>query len=235
MKPGVKPRGTVTLSWSPQFAYAVGLFTADGSLSKNGRHLDFTSKDRVQVALFKECLALKVKIGTKRSGNGGRAYRVQFGDVLFYKFLASIGLMPAKSLILKSLEIPDEYFADFLRGYFDGDGSSYSFYDSIFPDSYRFYVSFVSGSKDFTDWLRGRIQKAILVHGHVVPMSKSRCFQLKYSKREALQLCSYMYYQADLPCLKRKYLKVQRSLRIINQSSRSGEIGKHAAFRTQCP
>lgn len=41
MKPKGKP-----VKWSPKIAYAVGLITTDGSLSKDGRHIDLTSKDR---------------------------------------------------------------------------------------------------------------------------------------------------------------------------------------------
>lgn len=41
MKPQGKP-----ITWSPEIAYAVGLLTTDGSLSIDGRHIDFTSKDK---------------------------------------------------------------------------------------------------------------------------------------------------------------------------------------------
>ena len=57
MKPGAKPQGKVLIKWSPHFAYAVGLLTADGCLSKDGRHLDLTSKDRIQI-IFKDICCL---------------------------------------------------------------------------------------------------------------------------------------------------------------------------------
>ena len=231
MKPGAKPKGQVTIVWSPQFAYCIGLLTADGCLQKDGRHIDLTSKDWEQVATFKKCLGLKVKIGTKRSGIGNEYWRIQFSDVLFYRFLISIGVTPAKSKTIKSVEVPDKYFADFLRGYFDVDGCSYSFYDSLFPKSYRFYISFMSASPKFIDWLRDRLQTLTGVKGHLSRSLGKSYLQLKYAKKEAIILFGYMYGTRDTPALKRKYLKIRRTMRIINRR-RGGEIGKHATFRS---
>ena len=231
MKRGPKPKGIVKLEWSPQFSYAIGLLTADGCLINDGRHIDFTSKDLEQVAMFKKCLGLKVKIGIKYSGIGNPYHRVQFGDVLFYTFLTSIGLTPAKSKTISSVNVPDEYFSDFLRGYFDGDGTSYSFYDSIFPKSYRFYISFMSASPPFVDWLRKEISTMIGVKGHLAHYSDSDYVQLKYAKKEAIIVANYLYQGKGRNYLKRKYLKIQRSMRIIH-GRRGGEIGKHASFRS---
>lgn len=231
MKRGPKPRGQVVIVWSRHFAYAIGLLTADGCLLNDGRHIDFTSKDREQVEAFKRCLKLKVKIGIKHSGMGTAYYRIQFGDVLFRIFLESIGLFPAKSKTIVSVSVPDIYFSDFLRGYFDGDGTSYSYYDPIFPKSYRFYVSFMSASPVFIQWLRKRIEGLIQVKGHISIWSARNHVQLRYAKREAVLLCQYMYQGKGTFFLKRKYLKIQRSFCIINQC-RGGEIGIHANFRS---
>ena len=213
MKRGPKPKGNISTKWSVGLAYAIGLLTADGCLSKDGRHMNLTSKDPEQIILFKKCLCLETKMGKKYSGAGNLAYQTQFGDVLFYKFLQSIGLSPAKSLTISSILIPDEYFLDFLRGYFDGDGCSYSFYDRVYKNSFRFYISFASGSIKYLQWLRESLNRLISIRGHI--SYGPRSIQLKYSKREAVILAEKMYYSPDLPCLKRKHLKVKKSLSII--------------------
>lgn len=232
MRPGPAPKGKVVIKWSPEFAYAIGLLTADGCLSKDGRHIDLTSKDKAQVILFKKCLGLTTKVSKKNSGAGNQAYHTQFGDVLFYRFLESIGLTPAKSKTISSVSVPQKYFLDFLRGYFDGDGSSYSYYDPVYEKSYRFYISFTSASPKFFDWLRIKIHNSLHIKGFLSFNRNNPYVQLKFSKKEAVVLARGIYYSDNIPCLQRKHLKIMRSMRII-EASRGGVIGKRAAFRSQ--
>ena len=99
----MKASRRVTIRWSTQFAYAIGLLTTDGNLSIDGRHLDFTSQDREQLENFKKCLGLSCKISFKKSSAGVHVSRIQFGDVEFYKFLLRIGSTPRKP---KTIFIP---------------------------------------------------------------------------------------------------------------------------------
>lgn len=233
MKPGPKPKGQVALVWSPAFAYAIGLLAADGCLYKDGRHIDLTSKDKAQVALFRKCLGLSTKIAEKYSGSGNLAYHTQFGDVLFYAFLNSIGLTAAKSKTISSVSVPDKYFWDFFRGYFDGDGSSVSYQDPLFPQSFRFYLSFTSASIPFLVWLKAELSRLAGTTGYIVRNRNHPSYaQLKFAKRDSVVLSRLMYYADGVPCLKRKHLKIRRSMRIIERG-RDGVIGKRAAFRSQ--
>ncbi len=232
MKPGPKPRTIIKTDWSASFAYSIGLLVADGCLSKDGRHISFVSKDKDLVEIFKAILGLSAVIGTTRSGAGNEAYRVQFGSVHFYNFLLRIGLMPAKSKIISAVAVPRAYFADYLRGYFDGDGTSFSYMDPLFPRSIRFYVSFTSGSISYLEWLRLTLAELFEVGGYISRNRNNAYPQLRYSKKEAVILCQKMYYTEGLPCLKRKQDKARGSLEKIC-SSRSGEIGRRAVFRTQ--
>lgn len=215
MRRGPKPKGQVKLIWSRKFAYAIGLLTADGCLSKDGRHIDFTSKDKELVELFQKCLDLKAKVNEKSSGAGGVAFHVQFSDTLFYAFLLKIGLMPAKSKTIVAVEIPEKYFFSFLRGYFDGDGSSYSYWDPVFKKSFRFYISFASASPMFLAWLQSGIYERIQIKGYINRYPDRPYVQLKYSKKEAVVLSKKMYYRAGVLRLGRKYVKVALSLSLI--------------------
>jgi len=53
------------MDWSNNLAYAVGLIATDGSLSKDGRHINLTSKDLGQIQNFAKILNLKNRIGIK--------------------------------------------------------------------------------------------------------------------------------------------------------------------------
>jgi len=45
-----------------------------------------------------------------------QSYKIQFGNVQFYRWLLKIGLFPNKTYRLGSLKISNKYFRDFLRG-----------------------------------------------------------------------------------------------------------------------
>lgn len=214
-KRGPKPKGKVKIKWSGNFAYAIGLIATDGCLS-DGRHIIMTSKDTEQLKNFLSCLSINNKIGIKSNGHGQTASLVQFSDVLFYNFLESIGLTRAKSLTMGKLDIPQEYFIDFLRGCFDGDGCSYSYWDPRWKSSFMFYVSFASGSKSFIDWIRGELKKRIGISGHLSVSKKiNPYYQLKYAKYEGIKLVKEMYKNKRCVYLSRKKLKINKSLGII--------------------
>lgn len=204
------PQHKVKIEWSPDFAYIIGLITTDGSLSKDGRHINFCSKDKELVLLFKKFLNLSNKIGRKcrSSEKIKKYYQIQFGDINFYKFLQKIGLMPNKTLILKNIKMPQKYFFDFLRGHFDGDGSFYFYWDKRWKSSLMFYTTLTSASKKHILWLRKEIKRLLNLNGHITHGRGAKVYQLKYAKNESLILLKKMYYSQDLSCLQRKRLKI---------------------------
>jgi hypothetical protein len=194
---------TSNIRWSSKLAYAIGLLTTDGNLSKDGRHIDFTSKDIELINLLKKCLSLKNKIGYKTSGYSKRLYpRIQFGDVKLYNFLKHIGLTPNKSKTLNELHIPSRYMADFLRGLIDGDGSIIRYKDKIYPNSERLYTAFTSASIQHIKWLAKTIE---LLYGMVGKVkSCKRAWQLVYAKEKSITLLNKIYYNRRVPSLTRK-------------------------------
>jgi len=127
--------------------------------------------------------------------------------------------MPNKSLVMGKILIPDKYFFDYLRGYFDGDGSFYSYKDSRWRSSYMYYISFASGSLEYIKWLQSKICLFTNCKGHITfsKRSKGKCYQLKFAKKEATKIISLMYQNTAKPYLQRKYLKIKRALAIVGQ------------------
>lgn len=201
-------------SWSADLAWAVGLITTDGSLSIDGRHLCVTSKDRDMLESLRDCLGLVNSITRTSGGLGGSCYRLQWGDRVFYRWLLDMGLMPAKSLRLGPLRVPDQWFRDFLRGCIDGDGSIVTYidrYNTFKKASYiytRVYLSIVSASPGFIEWLRATLQGLVGVSGDLSryrPEKGNDIWRLRYAKRESLLLLRWMYYSPDVPRLRRKH------------------------------
>ncbi len=203
----MRPLDKIKTDWSSNFAYAIGLLTTDGNLSPDGRHFDLTSKDRQQLLNFMKCLGIKVKIGLKTSGyTGKKITHIQFGSVNLYKFLLKIGLTPAKTKTVGKLKIPDEFFFDFLRGHYDGDGTFYSYWDPRWRSSFMFYLVFISASKIHINRLRSNTFRLLKIKGRLTG-KKDDAYQLK----EALKLIQKMYYNKAI-CLSRKHKKIKEAI-----------------------
>ncbi|MGC9968891.1 MAG: hypothetical protein ABSC29_04165 [Minisyncoccia bacterium] len=214
----MKPLGKVKIQWSPEFAYAIGLLVTDGCLYGDGRHINLTSKDKEQIKNFLWCLKLNNKIGMKHNGaRSARSFTVQFGDIVFYRFLNSIGVNPRKSKTIADIKIPNEYFFDFLRGHFDGDGTFYSYFDPRWKSSYLFYTVFASASGTHINWLRDKIFRALKLKGHISKSVSDPTYKLKYAKTESLKLLPRLYYNAKVVCLSRKRRIVKTALAVINK------------------
>lgn len=216
----MKSLNKVKIKWSPKFAYIIGLIATDGNLSIDGRHINFTSKDKELAEIFVKVLGIKNKIGMKASSSVEEKiyFFVQFGDVNFYKFLVSIGLTPKKSKTLGAITVPNKYFFHFLRGLFDGDGSFYSYWDPRWRSSFMFYMEFVSASQKHILWLQQEIFSRLSIKGHITKSSNHACYQLKYAKAESSKLLPPLYKFGSKLCLSRKRLKIKRALAIIGKS-----------------
>lgn len=193
------------LTWSPAFAYAIGLIASDGNLSSDGRHIAFTSKDRDLVQVFINCLGLKNKIGYKFRGElpRNKCFQVQFGSKVFYEFLTSIGIFPRKSRTIAKLLVPEKFFQDFLRGCIDGDGciDVYKHPESRHP---QLRIRLVSASPLFLSWIHGFIAEQLAVMGGSVYQGRRACY-LQYNKADSLKILRYIYYRDVSSYLKRKY------------------------------
>lgn len=220
-KRGPQPKNLINLKWRPELSYAIGLLVTDGNLSKDGRHMIFVSKDIEQINNLNKCLGIKPKLGKTISGyNGKSAHRVQFGGIIFYNFLLSIGLTPAKSKTIGPVDIPAEFFWDYLRGCFDGDGCFYSYWDSRWRSSHMFYIEFISASKKHILWIQNEIKNRLNITGHITNDGRETTLQLKYAKKDSLEIIKKMYYNTKVVCLSRKRDKIRKALKIESKQQK---------------
>jgi intein/homing endonuclease len=199
---------STSTKWTKKFAYAVGLLTADGCLYSDGRHIEFTSKDKEQVLNFAKCLALDNKITkkTRVKEKIKKYYRIQFGNKALYNFFCSIGLSPRKSLILKQLDIPMKFFPDFLRGLFDGDGNFNIFrHPESQYDQIRFRIT--SSSPQFLRWIHQITKNELSVKGFISRAGRSEC--LEFAIEDSLKILKYIYYSPTVVRLSRKFDKAK--------------------------
>ncbi len=203
IRPAKRPREYVPpqvyAAWTPDLAYAVGLFTADGHLSKSSNEILMTSSEIEVLDLFAGCLQLDTDLEPhekKVSGNQKPAYALYFSDLDFRAFLERIGLTPAKSLTIGPLDVPDDVFADFARGCWDGDGC-WHICRSTPPYEYL-YSDLCSCGPDFLQWMQVTIERFTGLPGCLTGV------RIKYGGSKAVALGRWMYYAPNVPALSRK-------------------------------
>lgn len=189
----------------PNLWYLVGLITSDGCLSGDGRHIDITSKDYEFLNYLRGSLGLLSRVTAKYGLKKKQAFHIQIGNKNFYNFLLSIGLTPNKSLTLNKLNVPVDFFADFLRGLIDGDGCIRNW---IHPTNKKeqWSLRIYSGSINFLEWLAKTIENILNARGKIYLNNKQgNCFVLKFGKMSARYIIQQCYYPGSL-CLDRKNL-----------------------------
>ena len=106
------------------------------------------------------------------------------------------------------LNIPDMYFADFLRGLFDGDGTCYAYIDKRWKSSHMYYVQFTSASLEFCEYIRQNNSRIAGVSKGSLRLA-TRSHILSYAKTDGLKLFQFMYHKPDVICLSRKFTKLK--------------------------
>ena len=201
--------------------YIVGYIVTDGNLSKDGRHINITSKDRQHLFDIQKRLGIKSKIGWKaRGGSKDKIYsQIQFSDAHFYRYLLQLGIHPRKSLTLKEISIEKAYFLDFLRGVIDGDGNIHTW---IHPTNghRQWALRIVSASPYFASWLKSEIEIHFDVRGRQYSYKHSGKINfinvLKFGKLATKVILQKTYYDGSF-ALRRKMLSVSRCLQDPNK------------------
>lgn len=232
---------------APHLWYVIGYIATDGCLSKDGRHINITSKDEDILLSIRNALGLKCIISKKFNSRGYLSRVLQFSDVAFYKFLLSIGLSTRKSLTIGELKIPNNYFGDFFRGVIDGDGSISSW---VHPSgSSQWSLRVVSGSGKFINWLGKMTECYFNISGKIHIYSKRNkqlndLHLLKFGKIAAKIILKKCYY-VDCLALPRKMKQAneciasvagwKRKHRSLTKVRPGGETGIHARLKISCP
>jgi len=206
--------------WFPQMAYVLGYFCADGCMYENSggsKYINFVSIDHEILEKVKRILGSNHKIVPKIQSrpNCKPTFWLQIGCKEVYEDIAKLGLSSKKEFRMNLPNVPLEYFRDFVRGYFDGDGCvSYGLYKRCQRKQKAFVLMtrFTSCSRKFLDSVNKRLQREAKLRGGSIS-GGGRCHRLTYPKEDSKRLFEYMYQGAGSDCyLERKYSKFRKGL-----------------------
>lgn len=188
-------------TWTPEMAYVLGFFAADGCMYRNPRgsyYIGFTSTDPELIILVKKLMQVSNAIETRhRHPRHKISYTVQIGSRTLFERLEGLGFTTRKSQTLRLPEVPSEVLGDFVRGYFDGDGN-------VYYGQKNLTARFISGSRAFLSSLQKKLSQEGIVGLGSLYAHGPGAYILVYSTGNARQLYSFMYPSSAVPCLQRK-------------------------------
>ncbi|MBU1007038.1 MAG: hypothetical protein KKH08_05580 [Candidatus Omnitrophica bacterium] len=202
-------------------AYVLGCLFADGSLENStyirGKYIRFSSIDRSFVDSIRHLMGSShTIIKFAKHGKRKAMYFLRIGSHTVYNDLEKLGLFPRKSLTMEFPRIPEFYLSDFIRGYFDGDGSVVIDKYKKNKNNKRLKAIFTSGSSKFLRTLDESLQKHCNIDGPNFYKS-NKSFQLVYRSSKARKVLNFLYRDIeDYLYLKRKYDFYQSALRQLN-------------------
>ena len=184
--------------FSSEMAYVLGFFAADGNLTlgKRGNHyIEFNSCDRDIIEKIRNVMECNHKIsGVKKHDSHKMCYRIQVGSKDIFRDLINLGFVPNKSKRLAYPKVPNQYFPDFVRGYFDGDGHvTVGIYKRKNRPSMQkvLFSGFTSGTKSFLQTLKNDLTKLEIIKGGTLYYQKG--YRLTFSIYDSLSLYAFLY------------------------------------------
>lgn len=180
--------------------YVLGYWMADGYIThkSGGWYFGLTSIDLEHLENIAELMEFKGNITARKDG---KTHDLVIGNKILVNSMIELGCRYNKthSMSIRDLSINPKYLYDFIRGFFDGDGS-YSFQTYIKRDGTRSISSLkFTGTKKMLKSIRDE-----LGYGTLIPDArKDDCGYLMIFGNEMRKLLDLMYKDSKI-ALKRK-------------------------------
>ncbi|MFA6076455.1 MAG: LAGLIDADG family homing endonuclease [Candidatus Paceibacterota bacterium] len=183
--------------WAREMAYILGFLFADGSISvtnRGGYYFSFHSADQDLLLKIKELMASDHKV-SKRSIRSGNVYRLQIGSKEMIDDLDALKLRETKTKRMEFPDVPKIFLADFIRGYFDGDGNVWMglMHKERKIKTMSLQVAFTSSSREFLTDLHKTLRGLEIKGGSIFGIKNKNCSRLLFSTKDSLQLSKIMY------------------------------------------
>lgn len=208
--------------WSPNMAYILGFFAADGFISNDNQMISFAQKEKGIL----EDIRMEIKSNHPLVQNPKTGvYSLNIGSKIMKDDLMNIhGITPHKSLDIKFPHVPDKHLIHFIRGYFDGDGNiNYE----------KRSVSFVGGSYEFMEKLSFTLQKNGF--NPYLKKFKENYYRVYITGRRTIYLFAQWIYTDKTLYLDRKFESFQlETLDLSQLSDRKIKRTRAAVIERKC-
>lgn len=195
---------------TPEAAYILGFYIADGCLSGNKFVITLNEKDKEILEKIRDYMSPITKLIYKKETTNKQGivshpmYSFAFACKEIASCLEDLGLGKNKTYLSKSIKnvVPKELMWDFIRGYWDGDGciSSSKVTKNVKETSYNYInIGFTIISKDpdiLNEMNEFFIEEGI--NTHVYPDNKGNYLVGTHSKPEVKKIYNKLYTSSNL-------------------------------------
>lgn len=193
--------------------YIIGLIAADGNLFNDYHKNKFKvsiSQNSKDIKLLNDVNDLICETNLVHTRKNVNLSELSFYNETIYNEIKKYKITENKSLTLKFPDnIPSKYIHDFIRGYFDGDGSlSIGKYNKL-------TIQFL-GTRDFLDGIVKIINNKFGFSYKNINDTKTNIKCLRYFTKEARTIMRWLYKDKNCLKLKRKYNKFKNYSVIFN-------------------
>lgn len=208
-------------------AYVLGLAITDGCIieRKNKKFprpydlLSIKSIDKDVLEKSKKLMKSEYSIiKCNKTSTGNQVWRLDTPNAKIVADIEKWGVVPRKTFITKfPHHLPKEYYPDFIRGVFDGDGNVH--HSIGIKNAQKVSVTML-GTKELLEPMLNILN----LECHVAP--RVNIFQLRIWKQsELIKFYKQIYYQYGLPCMDRKKKTFDEVLEIISNTSKRPQYG----------
>lgn len=203
-------------------AYWLGFIYADGYITEKRKYasallgISLSTKDEDHLIKFNNSINGNIEIKRYKTSSGykkGSEYsRLICSSEKLANDLIKQGVLPHKSNIIKPPNISSKFYADFIRGYYDGDGS-------MWTSKNQTSIEFL-GTRDMLNFIQD-----VLITNKVIyrryPLCKRRQGQVVLNFKfggnlQSFRFFNFIYYDKTCLSLTRKYKKYQEFLKHYN-------------------
>ncbi len=180
-------------------------FAADGCITVNKRGSQYWAIQIIDQELLekiKKSIDSDHAISMRKSRGLERTlYRLQIGSREMCDDLRALGFSERKTHHMVLPQIPDAYAADFIRGYFDGDGNVWTGKNNVGREkpSLAILAAFTSCSEAFLNALHDKLISMGIQGGSLFP--REGYYRLSFSVLDSLKLFEIMYNNSTLESL----------------------------------
>ena len=207
---------------SHEKAYWLGFIAADGCVYETGSgskvlsfNLNYRDKNHLDKFLkaINSTAIIKIIDGAG-FGASTKIASLQINSNKMVKDLNNLGIVQRKSLILSKPNIEEKYYYDWIRGYFDGDGSI-----TVELSNGNSQINFL-GTKEVLDFIQEVLRPEKINKLHQNNLNKNT-FSLTYGGKSLILQLLDKFYKDPIVYLDRKYEKVLKVYsRFEEQSSK---------------